>query len=277
MTYDAKETSTYDGNPIYLYRFTKNSINYDYCSAAEDQVIASPAGTFVASSLQHGKIGVGQPVRKDSLDVVFPVSHPFAILLLQRSTQFSPTTVTIWRGHLDDAANEFVVIFKGKVRAAKLMDETAIALECSGFYSAVKLPGLGGVVHPSCRHALYFGGCGLAKSAFEDVGTVTNIVGNVLTIPEASAEADDFYTSGTLEFQGSQTFITAHTGTSITLRAIPASLLTFFQSGTNPVTTIARGCDHSIDICVSKFSNVVNFGGFPYIPDNDPWNSGSIA
>lgn len=277
MTYSAKETSAYGGNPVYLYRFTRGGLNFDFCSLAETLIVSTPAGTFVASSIDHGKIGVGQPINKDNVQIIFSLSDDFASLLLKRSTQFAPTTVTIWRGHLDDTANEFRVVFKGKVRAAGPRNDTQIVLSCSGLYSSFKLPGLGGSVHHSCRHALYFGGCRLDKSLFEDVGTVTAIDDNVLTITEAALEADEFYTSGTLEFLGSQTYITGHIGSLITVRYVSSVMSLFFQSGTTPIVTLARGCDHSVDTCVSKFNNVLNFGGFPYIPDNDPFNDGSIA
>lgn len=277
MTYSNIEQSAYGGNPVYLYRFTRGGLIYDFCSLAEDLVVTLPVGTFLKSSISHSKIGIGQPVRKDNVELTFPLSDPFASLLLKRSTQFSPTVITIWRGHLDDTSNEFRVIFKGKVRSASPRDNTKIILSCSGFHSAFKLPGLGGSVHHSCRHALYFGGCALDKVNFEDPGTVTVINENILTITEAALEVDGFYISGSLEFQGFQTYITDHFGDKITLRYVPLSLLTFFLTGTNPVVTLARGCDHSVTTCVVKFDNVVNFGGFPYIPEDDPWNDGSIA
>lgn len=277
MTYSSREKSAFGGNPVYLYRFTRGGQNYDFCSNTKTLIVSAPAGTFVASSLDHGKIGVGQPVQKDNIQITFPLSDDFASLLLKRSTQFAPSTVTIWRGHLDDPDNEFKVVFKGKVRSASPKQDTKIILTCSGLHSSLKLPGLGGSVHHSCRHALYFGGCRLDKSLFEDIGTITAINENVLTIAEAASEADSFYTSGTLEFMESQTYITDHVGSLITIRYVPSSLLSFFLSGVNPVVTLARGCDHSVNTCISKFDNVLNFGGFPYIPDNDPWNDGSIA
>jgi hypothetical protein len=34
--------------------------------------------------------------------------------------------------------------------------------------------------------------------------------------------------------------------------------------------TVWPGCDRSFDTCVNKFGNAANYGGFPYIPLNNP-------
>lgn len=34
---------------------------------------------------------------------------------------------------------------------------------------------------------------------------------------------------------------------------------------------VYAGCPHSIDFCNRKFLNAVNFGGFPQVPTNNPF------
>ena len=36
---------------------------------------------------------------------------------------------------------------------------------------------------------------------------------------------------------------------------------------------VFAGCDHSLAICESKFANVINYGGFPFVPIKNPFNS----
>jgi hypothetical protein len=37
---------------------------------------------------------------------------------------------------------------------------------------------------------------------------------------------------------------------------------------------LTAGCDHVIQTCRTKFANEVNYGGFPWIPTRNPFDSG---
>jgi hypothetical protein len=41
---------------------------------------------------------------------------------------------------------------------------------------------------------------------------------------------------------------------------------------TNVVLTV--GCDHSTSTCASRFNNLDNYGGFPFIPSKNPFSTG---
>jgi uncharacterized phage protein (TIGR02218 family) len=47
-----------------------------------------------------------------------------------------------------------------------------------------------------------------------------------------------------------------------------------FDIGGGDTFDIQAGCDKSVATCLSKFNNVINFRGFPYIPGNDKISSG---
>jgi uncharacterized phage protein (TIGR02218 family) len=42
-----------------------------------------------------------------------------------------------------------------------------------------------------------------------------------------------------------------------------------FDIAAGDTFTVTAGCDKSLDTCISKFNNVANFRGFPFIPGND--------
>jgi uncharacterized phage protein (TIGR02218 family) len=42
------------------------------------------------------------------------------------------------------------------------------------------------------------------------------------------------------------------------------------------VLSLYPGCDHSMATCISKFNNLVNYGGFPYMTQKNPWSNVSI-
>jgi hypothetical protein len=37
------------------------------------------------------------------------------------------------------------------------------------------------------------------------------------------------------------------------------------------------GCDHLLATCRDRFSNVANFGGFPWIPQKNPFSGDAIV
>lgn len=58
-------------------------------------------------------------------------------------------------------------------------------------------------------------------------------------------------------------------------------LLPFPDSILGSTVVILAGCDHTVTTCDSKFntpsdpqSNVVNFGGFPFVPTKNPFEGG---
>jgi hypothetical protein len=45
----------------------------------------------------------------------------------------------------------------------------------------------------------------------------------------------------------------------------------FHDAEDGDAVELVRGCDHTYSICDTKFSNTKQFGGFPYIPGENPF------
>lgn len=278
MTYTAKETGRLSGNPLYLYRFTRGGINYDYCNQPEDQVVTSPvAATFAASSLSHGKTYIGPKSAKNKVVFVFPTSDAFAYTFIEKQSYPQVTTITIWRGHFDDGANEFVIEFSGRVKLGSPDSAGKIKLTCISEAALLEEAAFGVFIHRTCRHPLYGLGCDLDIALFRDTATVTAVNGNVLTITEGSEQSDGFYITGRFEYDGVSAFITGHTGDLITVRNVPPGLADEVTASGFAVATFARGCNRSFAVCRDIFANELNFGGFQAFPVEDPFNDGSIV
>lgn len=278
MTYTAKETGKLTGNPIYLYRFTRGGVNYDYCNQPEDVTVGAPiSGTFAASSLSHGKTYIGPKSAKNKVDFIFPKADTFAFTFVEKQTFPQATTIIIWRGHLDDVDGEFIIEFSGKIRLGSPNSNDTIKLIGISEAALLEEMAFGAFTHRTCRHPLYGPGCTLDVALFRDTATVTAIDDNVLTITEASSQPDGHYVTGRFEYDGYSSFITGHTGTSITVRGIPPGLQADFDDGDEADATIARGCNRSFAVCRDIFANELNFGGFQAFPIEDPWNDGSIV
>lgn len=121
------------------------------------------------------------------------------------------------------------------------------------------------VYQPPCIHTLYDAGCTLLKASFLVSGTVASGA-TVRSMPSNLTQAADYFalgfiimTSGALN--GQKRFIKSYTGGAFTfafpMASAPAAGDTF---------SAYPGCDKTQATCTTKFSNLANFRGFPYVP-----------
>ena len=107
-------------------------------------------------------------------------------------------------------------------------------------------------------------------------------------MPVAAGYPAGFFTSGMIEApDGTLRFITGHSGSTLTLIRPLESLNSFFaKNGYGEgygygygglVIRIYPGCDRTKETCQSKFNNLNNYGGFPFIPLKNPFGGSSIV
>ncbi|MFO7920043.1 MAG: phage BR0599 family protein [Nioella sp.] len=226
MTYDSIESSTAEGRPLYLYQFTQDAQVWRFTSRAAAWV--SPAGavagssealTWEAAALSHSRVVQTGDVARGTLDLTFPISHPFARRFLGPRGR-ALTGLTIFRGH-EQLPGETVAHWKGRVLGASVEGQT-IVLKCDSQLTALKRAGVRAKYQKLCRHPLYGRGCGLDIEAFFLTGAATATAGSVVTVPLAAQEADGWYRGGVLRHAGALGFITGHAGEVIVLaRTLP--------------------------------------------------------
>ena len=112
----------------------------------------------------------------------------------------------------------------------------------------------------------------LDDPAFKGSGTVTASDGLAIVASGLGAFADGWFTGGRLIWTGGPNSglafeVKAHHLTSVVtlvLWAAPPDPI-----GAGDTFDVTAGCDKSLAVCKAKFSNVVNFRGFPHMPGND--------
>lgn len=76
---------------------------------------------------------------------------------------------------------------------------------------------------------------------------------------------DGYFRGGILNLSGEYGYITSDVGNVITLQyAVPGLSV-------SDVIQVAPGCDLNQNTCNSKFNNILNFGGYPYISPDNPF------
>lgn len=277
MTYDAKESSVAEGNPIYLYRFTRGATTFEYTNHTGPITAGAPAsGTFTpAEGLTHGPIRVGQEINRGNLEVTLPITDALCINMLTVAATIASSSVEVYRGHFDDGDAEWILWFSGKLRSCRPKDLTKAVVNCISELTFLGFSGLGTFVQRTCRWPLYGPGCDLDINAFYFTDEATAYTNNIFTITDAALQPDGYYNGGRLKYLTEQAFILSHVGNQVHVRYAPPGLKTAIDVDDTPVE-IARGCDRSYTTCLD-FGNGNKFSGYHLMPEKDPFNDGSIA
>ena len=290
MSFSNVLSSVFGKRPIWLYRLTKDgnerfytSRNSNYEETTHDffdtqNVFGSEITDFfsrvwVSSPLFQTRIRNTSAIGRAETDLTFPQTNTWAQEYVDENS-YSDNTVVIYQLFTNDPDLEKQLRFRGRVIATQAM-LTRITLTCENRFTEMRQKALAQVIQRPCRHSLYHSvGCTLNIADFQTDGTITNIDELDLTVSEASAQADAYYSGGIVEWEGKYQQITKHSGSTLTLLA-PIPGLVAAQAGGNQSVKIAPGCTLSRATCNDRFNNLANFGGFPWA-DETPYDGKTL-
>lgn len=251
-----------------VWTMTSGDEEVDYASGT-----AGALEHYVPVPMGRGGVTLKNALSKANVDVRIPLEHPLAVLLLGTWLE-TVTTLTVFRQR--DSGTS--VIWKGRL-ASTLPDDAFCKLVFESIYTSMRRPGLRARFQKSCRHPLYGRGCLLNAEDFAQAATISAITGRTITVPEADAFANGFFSGGMVKASdGTFGYITKHENAELELNRVSAGLAAdFAATGPGTATTIYPGCDHSYATCAAKFNNDDNYGGFDYIPTKNPMGGSSIV
>lgn len=233
-----------------------------------DEIYDSGTGdeVYLKTSISRSEMESKSQLTKASVTINIPIDHPLAKYML--ITYFEQSvTMTIFE-KIDSTVSVF---WKGRLANIQ-PSNTSLSLVFESIFTSLRRPGLRATFQRTCRFALYGKGCLLNPDDFEVSGVVSSIVSNTLTITEADAFNDGHFLGGMIASpDGTLSYITGHVGSEITVQRISKSMLSAFElTGAATAVTLYPGCDHSRTTCHTKFDNVLNYGGFDWIPNKNP-------
>lgn len=236
-----------------------------------DQDLVLGANTFKTFRIERSKIRTVVGVEVDQLDVEI---YADALDLLNGVPWFT----AIQRGALDSALLKLerifmpdigdtslgsIFLFGGRVSDTNVSRTNAtLTIKSELELLDTQLPR--NLYQASCIHTLYNNGCALNKAAFAVTGTVTS--SSLTSINTTLNNTTDYFTLGTIKFTSG-----ANNGVTRSVRYQSGGAFVFalpLVSAPTPGDTFVAhpGCNKTKDTCQSKFNNVVNFRGFPYVP-----------
>lgn len=273
MTYTAKELSEIEGSPAELYEFRLAGEAFRYTSQSATVTVGGLDYEPAAIKRDNPKL------TEERSGIQLHVTVPTSLSIASAYISIVPAgrmTLTIFRQHRTDTPTpETITFWKGFVTSVKFKDELA-EMVCEPIQSLFSREIPRQSYQTLCNHVLYDSGCRVSRATFSDNVTVSaiNATGDVLTLDSLSTArpADsEFFTGGFVErADGDKRLILDYTFATDEVRI----LLPFDGLAVSEVVTARAGCAHDIDTCVDKFSNVLQFGGFPWSPDLNPFEVG---
>lgn len=263
MTFEAQEEGF--GQPVELYEFTL-TINQKFFLTSNDEPITFNSNVYIPQQMQRQAVEQNTEMERQELKIDIQRDAE----VLESFVGFPPTqimTLTIYRTHLNDLSNEFVVVWKGRVLTIEWSGSQA-SIACEPVFTSLKRPGLRRKFSSQCPHIHYGLECKVDEIAFRTFGTISVIAGNIVTAPEWAVTGVGFYDGGYLQFDDIhfRTVLDDDGAGNITIvTPMPTDLVIGSSVAAFP------GCAHDLADCKDRYDNVDNYGGFPYSPDRNPF------
>lgn len=288
MSYEGQEITVEDGQPVELFRFSNTEEIFNWTNGPVSVVYNSE--TYEPISISRSKLKREEAQSKKVLEVSVDVNNPFAI----RYIEITPATsdmLQVFRQHSTDTPTpETVKVFEGIVSTVSLIGAKA-KISVKGFGSVLEQLVPQQTTRGPCNFVLYDSQCGIDEGQFSLLATVTDISadgmtitvdGSTNTIPNtglqlsAQLTADsDFFLGGVLGRGGAEYRMVRAT-TDLTNDICEIIILFPFQTlVVGSVLNLSAGCNlEFFTTCLQKFGNAIRFGGFPFIPNKNPFEIG---
>lgn len=288
MAFDPYETG--DGSPVEIMEFTNGAAVYYIANTVRDVVIAGR--TYIATPYELTPFA--QSKDSDDNNRTMKTTNQFPVIgLYQGAPTSSSTYVFIKRYHNDDPGVEVQSIWAGKIVAVNHIDDGEVEILLQPITSGAESTPPD-TFSALCNAFLFqTPGCTLQRDDWRYVASVNSITNfglniqitglrdRAVTLDSALAAPLGPLSSGELDiyWQGGYLLTGAGELRDIVEGNVGADPNTvrvnvpFRNLLAGDAITVFAGCDLSRATCAKKFNNVINFQGFPDIPEIDPANT----
>ena len=261
MTYDGRETSQDSGEPIELFRFVYGGTVYTYTSADVEQVRLGE--TYTPEPIQRTQLELDGESLKGAIEITIPRTNPIAVPFVAYAPE-PPITVTVIQQHRGESQE---LVGDWEVGQATFEGAT-VRLSCVPSDAGLRRRIPRNTYQGQCNWALYSAQCGINKDLFKVAATVTVISGLTIQASAFATKPDGWFNNGWVQrANGQRRWVVKHVGAVLTL------LSPFVALAVNESVDAYAGCERTEADCATKFSNLVNFLGFPRVPTRNPFGS----
>lgn len=258
-----------------LYRFVEGSVINTQTSGNAPVTYNAGDGDELYTPFAIGRsvVEVKNELSKASLELSLALNNPVAQRYLSGIVD---TVLTLTVFQQTNATTN--VIWKGRLAKVKLSNKK-VSLIFESIFTSMRRPGLRARWQKNCRHSLYGPGCTVDKALFAFNDDVVSISGVDVVMTDLSLFADGYFSGGMIETLDDNVlrYIIAHVGNNLTLARSFDHLAALVAAGPPPIAVnLYPGCAKTMTVCDGTFSNIDNYGGFPWIPNKNPMGGSSI-
>ena len=268
------DSSFYNSSPTLLFKIYRQGVYYYYSNSKKsieyDSDTYEPENINVKDSLQINDSQL------DSNLTVEIATKSQLIEDLKLSYDNYPFNIEIYRIQNRDTST-VEQMWKSNISSFTITDYKMSSLMCEGFLSESYTNALTRIFATGCRHILYDDskfGCKVNKLDHENNGNIHDVISSRKVESSMVIErSEDYFLGGIIDFgnniirditnvvRSSDNYV-RYTFTLI--KPIPNTI----EAGDS--IKVYPGCKHNSDDCINKFNNIANFGGYEYIPRNNP-------
>lgn len=264
MSFETYEISVEGGEIVELYKIVLG-LSIWWMNTSMDDILYAGDTYKGTPGIKRSKIVSD----KETLTVPLPADHAFP----RKYATIAPgqtATLTIFQFHRGDTA-DVKVLYKGVVRAvAFTLGMNGAEMSLIPISHAFKKDIPDKTYQAACNNILYDPRCQVLKASFKYTQNVSVVSGNTITLPGLEAAKGNgwstagFVQLGTLDFR----LVLKQNADVLSL------VLPFHSNVTGVEVDVFAGCDHSIGTCDTKFTNEINFGGTPFVPTKNIFQTG---
>lgn len=270
MSFDSRETSIADGQPIRLYDFQRGILRWRYTNA--DRAIQLGAITYEPLNISDDGIRQTGEATADALRVTVPWNAEIA-----RQFRGTPPSaeynLTIHDTHFGET--EAPVAWIGSIVNVERPSPERAIIVCQPLDASLDRPGLRLGWERSCPYDVYGTDCGVDPNLHRVTVTVDTVTGSTVDAAGFDALPDGHFDGGYVEWdiglgEQERRGIETHVGGVVTLLGGTDGIALGMSLRAYP------GCDGSDTTCDGKFDNMVNSGGHPHLDGRSPFDGSPV-
>lgn len=281
MSFESYEESRAKGQPVDLYFFKYGSAaNAYYAYTDAEQEVTFGGIVYRPITIKRANFTSSGTLDKTALKVNCPINTDISVLF----SVYPPgqvVTLIIRQGHVNDPAQEYKVIWTGRVIQCE-RDGSEATLTCEPVATSMRRAGLRRNYQLTCPHVLYGAQCKANKlTATITIPAISLSQGTRITLNDgwSGSISPAKYIGGMVEWATANGPEQRTILQIVDLKTLVLSgPTTGLSAGTN--IDVSLGCNHQMGVgpqpdgdCGPLHNNIQNFGGQPWIPTANPINT----
>ncbi|MCR6497100.1 phage BR0599 family protein [Thermomonas sp. S9] len=232
-----------------------------------ETVVQLDGPRYLPLPIRRNALALGAEAAKAALELDVPPDCELVRQLLAAAVTGETSMLRLRTAQPDAYGGwTFLTRWMGRVLGVEVADDSA-RIRGESAQVSLKRIGLRRLYSRACAHVLYSAACGATPIVASAV--VSNSAGRTVDLAGGvPAAVAGMLSGGWLETASGVRHMIVSESTAGVELLYPAPL------APGDGITLTAGCDHSTATCAARFSNLDNYGGFPFIPTKNPFATG---